>query len=262
MNSETARLHWSAPADDGGGSVSDYDVRYLDATITLGLWESAHPLEGEPTPGSPGEPESLLVIPSPDMRFFAIRSADAAGNVSALSNIAELAAGDTVPPATVQDLTASLIGDREVELTWTAPGDDGSEGTAMEYDMRIVADLPSGYDWEDGSPLQDVPMPGSAGVLETLRVEDLGNGTAYAFAVRTRDEVRWSGWSNVAQIETPDLIPPGTVTNLAAAYAGGHSVTVTWTATGDDDSPRSLSSRHHPYQKCLLRRMSIIMSRS
>jgi hypothetical protein len=44
---------------------------------------------------------------------------------------------DTVPPAKTPDLKVVLQTDSSVALTWTAPGDDGTEGTASRYDLRF-----------------------------------------------------------------------------------------------------------------------------
>ena len=46
-------------------------------------------------------------------------------------------AEDDIPPAKISNLTAlSGINDGEINLTWTAPGDDGTTGTAATYIIR------------------------------------------------------------------------------------------------------------------------------
>jgi hypothetical protein len=40
------------------------------------------------------------------------------------------------PPGQVTDLAVEWVTDRSVTLTWTAPGDNGENGTATAYDIR------------------------------------------------------------------------------------------------------------------------------
>ena len=46
------------------------------------------------------------------------------------------AVGDTTAPAAVGNLAAGTPTSSSLTLTWTAPGDDGSTGTASSYDIR------------------------------------------------------------------------------------------------------------------------------
>lgn len=45
---------------------------------------------------------------------------------------------DTVPPAPVKDLRATLVPGTGVRLNWTAPGEDGSMGTARKYQIKYA----------------------------------------------------------------------------------------------------------------------------
>jgi len=51
---------------------------------------------------------------------------------------AGVAEPDTTAPSTVTDLTVEILGSDQVRLTWTAPGDDGTTGTAFTYDVRYA----------------------------------------------------------------------------------------------------------------------------
>ena len=42
---------------------------------------------------------------------------------------------DTTPPAAISDLAVTATSDSSATLTWTAPGDDGTTGTATRYDL-------------------------------------------------------------------------------------------------------------------------------
>ena len=50
---------------------------------------------------------------------------------------------DTTAPAAVADLAAGIPTTSSLTLTWTAPGDDGTTGTATSYDIRYRTTGPS-----------------------------------------------------------------------------------------------------------------------
>ncbi len=90
-----------------------------------------------------------------------------------------------------------------VTLNWTAPGDDGANGTATSYDVRrsFAPILACG----SGTVVVGEPSPQVAGTLESLQVS-LAPGT-YFFALCTKDEANnESGLSNVPVIVVP-VIP-------------------------------------------------------
>jgi len=125
-----------------------------------------------------------------------------------------------------------------ITLTWTTPGDDSLSGTASQFDIRYstspitAANFASSPRWTIG-----VPAPTAPGSVQTAQVTGLQPATTYYFAMKTGDEVpNWSGISNVANKTTavaPDMVRPAA---LALTLTGqtDSTVTVQWTATGDD----------------------------
>ena len=115
---------------------------------------------------------------------------------------------DRSPPAAVADLAAEAGGDGTVKLTWTAPGDDGDEGTASVYQVKwsdapIVeaADGGNQCSFWAADNVSDEPKPGAAGAEESFTVEGLTAGKLY-FAVKVRDELNnESAISNVVAAE-------------------------------------------------------------
>lgn len=100
---------------------------------------------------------------------------------------------DETPPSDVTDLTVdgSATTHNAVTLTWTAPGDDGAEGTAFLYDVRYstneIIDNPS---FEAAIPAEGEPAPRVAGSWpETFVVTGLSPDTKYYFALKTVDDV-------------------------------------------------------------------------
>ncbi|UCC40191.1 MAG: fibronectin type III domain-containing protein [Candidatus Aminicenantes bacterium] len=107
---------------------------------------------------------------------------------------------DTTPPSTVADLAARNPTATSIDLTWTAPGDDGMQGTASEYDIRYSSSVTIDTEdkWEAATQCIGEPSPSSAGSPEIFTVTGLSPGTTYYFALKTADEVsNWSGLSNI-----------------------------------------------------------------
>jgi len=109
MNGEEnsgARLVWTAPGDDGDqGQALCYDIRYLDRPIDEGSWEDAVALEGKPLPGVAGSAQEFAIdgFPFDGPRdgvtcYFALRTRDEAGNLSAISNIASISYEKEIEP--------------------------------------------------------------------------------------------------------------------------------------------------------------------
>lgn len=55
---------------------------------------------------------------------------------------------DTTPPSTITNLSNSNITQNSVNLSWTAPGDDGNIGTASSYDIRYSTSIINESNWE------------------------------------------------------------------------------------------------------------------
>lgn len=106
-----------------------------------------------------------------------------------------------------------------VTMTWTAPGDDGLVGRASQYDLRYSQNAIVGTDtlswWNAAVQATGEPLPGISGSTDSLRVLGLAPSSRYYFIIKAADEVpNWSGYSNVAIKDTPDLIPPARILDL------------------------------------------------
>jgi|GEM_PF-1277318 len=106
---------------------------------------------------------------------------------------------DGIAPSQVSDLAVASFTDNSVTLTWTAPGDDSTTGTAALYDIRYstVNDLWS--DWDSATQVSGEPAPKQYGSTETMTVTGLLKDTTYHFALQAEDEAdNRSFISNVA----------------------------------------------------------------
>lgn len=232
-------LSWTAPGDDGRlGTAATYDLRRAEQALTLATWGAATAIAGEPTPGVAGTSESMVVtgLAIGTTYHFALRTCDEAGNWSALSatlEAATVAAPDTTAPSTVTDLSivsATTVG---LRIVWTAPGDDGTSGTATAYDVRRSEQPITGENWDAATPVASAPVPTAAGSFQTCMVAGLAEGSTHHLALRARDEAgHWSGISNVAAGTTNSFavgdfvdVPAGTFTMGSPADEPGRDAT-------------------------------------
>jgi hypothetical protein len=118
-------------------------------------------------------------------------------------------ARDTTPPGSVTDLAVTANTDTSATLTWTAPGNDGAQGTATEYDIRYSTSLIDSANFDAAAQPAFVPAPDTAGTTETLTIQGLMESTTYHFAIKAADSVpNWSGLSNVPSVTTAAALPP------------------------------------------------------
>lgn len=127
--------------------------------------------------------------------------------------------GDATPPGAVGSLAAGQPAANSVVLTWIAPGDDGSSGTAAAYDIRWSTSPIDASNFASANAFAPVPDPVTAGLSQSFVALGLSPTTPYWFALKARDEVgNWSAISNVATATTTaqDVTAPKAITDLSA----------------------------------------------
>lgn len=194
---------WLAPGDDDAtGTAAEYDLRYSTSPINGSNWVSALRANNEPSPSPAGTPESLTVtgLAEATTYYFALKTADEMPNWSALSNLASnTTSEDTTPPAAINDLSA-VTGENngEIDLTWTAPGDDGLSGTALYYDICYSVDPLDESNWASAVSYSDAPLPQDAGTPQSVTLSSLVPGETYYVGIKTYDDaINISSISNV-----------------------------------------------------------------
>jgi hypothetical protein len=149
---------------------------------------------------------------------------------------------DSEPPGMITDLSVQPGSQEgEVELSWTAPGDDGSTGTASKYFIKYsTSEISTETLWNNAMEITDPPTPKPASSPEIFVVSDLNPDETLYFAIRAEDEVLNLGpISNSPFVTVPsdpnDDTPPGKITDLEA-FGGPDpgEAQLVWTATGDD----------------------------
>jgi hypothetical protein len=115
-------------------------------------------------------------------------------------------------------LLVSAAGAATVVLQWTAPGDDGTVGTAAAYDLRYSLTPITAENFAAATQILPLPPPQPAGSTEEVTATALPDAATLWFALRSRDEAfNWSPISNIAQMGGVADVGPGAV--LAARFS-------------------------------------------
>ena len=246
-------LTWTAVAEDDksqGGKATSYIIKYSDGEIqSESSFEHAKDVPNKndiPDPGNPGSTERFAVegLTSGEQYFFAIVAVDAREQNGELSKVVSAFAPDHKPPGKITDLKA-FPGeeDGEVELTWTATGDDDIFGRARSYSIKYSEEeINDAYDFDEADNIpnhRDVQEPDYRGEEETFVVEDLDGGTTYYFALITIDESGNAGsLSDVVCGIATDLTAPPPIIHVTAMDTPndeGKSITASWEAATIED---------------------------
>ncbi len=201
------------------------DLEYFDALSVVGFDAEAgteHPFSFDP-------------VNARYIRLWITR-VEVYGNGSYYTQIAEIAAD-----------TAQIV-PNALSLTWTSSGDDGMVGTATAYDLRwSFAPIDEG-NFDSATPLDVVDPPALAGQREQYLLGLLEEGVYY-FALKVIDDAgNISAMSNLARAATLGTAP-GAVNDLEVTTITNDSVTLTWTAPGDDDDTGTASFYHIRYSE-------------
>jgi Fibronectin type III domain len=192
-------ISWTAPGDDGDeGTAAAYELRYSENAISDdAAWENATLLPGTQTPDTAGtlQRQTVTTLTPGAGYHLALRARDEAWNWSELSNDLTVSVPlDQTPPGMISDLRAVPgNGNGEVVLSWTAPGDDGSQGTASGYELRYSSGPVDESNWEQADSFTVLIFPGEGGSTQSYVVTGLYPDETYYFALRAFDEVPLAG---------------------------------------------------------------------
>ncbi len=105
-------------------------------------------------------------------------------------------------PSAITDLGAVPAGPGSVTLTWSAPGDDASTGTADHYSFRCRSSggAVSGANWSTYSTRAQtaslggaVPLPAAAGTVQSMTLTGLASGVTYTCALKAISTTHHNG---------------------------------------------------------------------
>ena len=96
---------------------------------------------------------------------------------------------DVAAPDTVGDLTRDMSATNAINLTWTAPGDDNTSGTATRVDLRYSLSPITADNFCQAWIPDSLPPPGAGGSAQHFAVTGLAPCKTYHFAMKYWDEV-------------------------------------------------------------------------
>ncbi len=132
-------------------------------------------------------------------------------------------------------------GGAAVNLEWTAPGDDGNNGTAAAYDLRWSSQTITSANFGAATAVT-APTPALAGTRESVSLSGFPRESLVYFALKSRDDLsNVSELSNVISVATEGMAP-APVLGLAASNPTGTTVDLSWQPSGDDGNSGNASS--------------------
>ena len=250
-NAGSIELRWTSPGDDGdaGGPIKSGYCRIQVSVSSSVVWSLEDAQFEVPIIYAAAQSQQsylLKGLESGVTYYIKIWIGDDARNWSGESNLASSwAQYDTIPPNAINDLTALRHPDyaNVVTLSWTSPGDDGSEGNfygwfKIQY-AENIEELGLRRDAQVAIFAYNLPP----GTKQSYTFYDL-SGDKYYFALWAGDEGgNWSKISNMAAIGDTvkrDTIPPGKIEDLKCEYSF-YNINLTWTVPGNDGNNGNFS---------------------
>ncbi|NIM03947.1 T9SS type A sorting domain-containing protein [bacterium] len=136
---------------------------------------------------------------------------------------------DSTPPAAITTLSVSTGANKgEINLSWLAPGDDGTSGTIENGEFRIQSSTWSGVFWSTTKAEVSISASSvSPGSVKSYVFSNLIPGVTYYFKIWTRDENpdNWSPESNIASAKA-QINPAYTGYTLEVNTAEGIRITI------------------------------------
>ena len=187
-------------------------------------------------------------VPSAQIKTLIMNSADDVTNPAKptvtnarLNAFFAIADPDDIPPAPITDLATADPTSNTIGLSWTATGDDGTDGTATYYEVRYSTDPIDDTNWDMAALAPNAPPPAPSGTPESMEVTGLDANTFYYFAIKAFDE--WANASDLGANATGTTLPPPTADasplsvtdSLLTGESSTHIVTLTNVGVGTLD---------------------------
>jgi len=147
---------------------------------------------------------------------YTVAAFDAAGNTSAQSAPPAIATtlADTEAPSVPSNVNATAISGTSVQITWLASADNVAVVGYKIYRNGAELDTTASLSYQDNTA---------------------ESGATYSYTVAAYDAANnTSAQSSVAEVTTPDTMPPSIPTNVQATALSGARISLTWTASTDN----------------------------
>jgi len=131
--------------------------------------------------------------------FWRVRTKNSCG-WSNYSEIRNLGTADQTPPAGIIDLSAVTgPNNGEIQIEWTATGDDNHLGTVVAYMIKYSREIIDDDNWDLADIYEEIIPPVSSGLKQFANVSGLEPGNNYHIGIKAYDEnANGSPLSNIA----------------------------------------------------------------
>lgn len=214
-NGSTAMdIYWDPPYDDGGGTITGYQLEW-SATGVEGTFRSL----ASPSATARSHTHTGLT-PGADYHYR-IRARNSVGWGEWSQTVRESTESASVPAAPT--LTAQANGATEISLSWNKPNSGGAPIT--HYELEVLDPL-RGWGWLTGGRVS----------RDTVHHIDRGlaPGTERQYRVRAVNDNGPGQWSPVRTVRT-DAGGPDAPSILAAVAGGEHQIVLSWEPPANDN---------------------------
>jgi len=226
-------LGWDAPFDDHTSTAAlNYSLMIATVSKSSSTLSGclASPFGGYNAPcrlnGSPGT--IFAGITEGTTYFWNVRAIDATGKAGPWAD-EQVVYVSGVPPSTVSNLTA-LPGtiDGEITLQWTAPGNDGTFGKCVSYDVRyssseIDNNLADEAKFSAAAVWSHDWAPKIGGWTESKTLTGLKPGVTYYFGIKGSDGFSCGTWGSGASVNSLRFAPAQDIVPSSPTWAAGLS---------------------------------------
>ena len=227
-------IEWTAPANQGGSPITEYEVQYQRDDDDDGDWSGA-------SLGTPNPPAALgwthMQAPGGSTIEYRVRAVNGSGAGEWSDELQQTVSNR---PAAAPMLTATAVGDDEILLQWTIPEDNGTEIQGFEIqqwdDSNADADR---HEWGTANLLTGGASAGDDADLTVFGVTPLEAGKKYYFRIRASNDPLAGNWSTAnddtmvgAASATTEAGTPSMVMIASAVLGTGDdadSITLMWT---------------------------------
>ncbi len=212
----TINLSWTAPTDNGGAAITGYKIesRLRSETSFSNLVAD--------TKSTDTKYSHTGLAPS-TQRFYRVSAINSQG-AGAASNVDDATTAAATRPSAPRNLTATASGRSTINLSWTAPSDNG--GSAITF-YRVGVSTDEGKNWNRLTEVRGATTYSHTGLSAGTRRD-------YRVLAANSSGRGFSDRSNEAHATTDPATAPGAPRNVAAAADGQTVINLSWEAPADN----------------------------
>jgi len=206
----TINLRWTAPTNNGGSTLSGYKIEVSTDGTTFTTLVASHS----------GTSYSHTGLSANVTRYYQVRAVNTTGN-SLPSNIASATTGSASVPDAPTGLSATPVGQTQIDLEWTAPSNTGGS-PITGYRIQVSTDEGASFsDLVENTGNQNTSYSHTRLALSTTR-----QYRVYARNVQGQS----TSPSNTATATTQGVTAPDAPMDLTVAASGRTILVLSWTA--------------------------------